>query len=237
MSNGAMTRRSAPRRSDVRPNLSRHRERSAAIQGVLRVPDSGEALLLGRRRARVLAVAFGGGDDVARRRALVDDVGLRVTDLGTDAGIRRIAAGLVDDAILRGAACRVAAEQRVERLRGRLIVLRAGGARLRRDQCEIGRDHQRRLTRDGEFVGTRTARPARIGTDLRMGILRGNVALVAHQERADKQHQHAEGDRGIRDVEDEERLPSAEVQIGEIDDVAKPHTVGDIAERPAQDRA
>jgi hypothetical protein len=38
--------------------------------------------------------------------------------------------------------------------------------------------------------------------------------LFAQQERARKQDQHADGDGGVRKVENEERPPFAEVKIG-----------------------
>ena len=40
---------------------------------------------------------------------------------------------------------------------------------------------------------------------------------IAHQQRADKQKQHADGNRGIADIEDQKGPPFAEMQIGIVD--------------------
>src|SRR3546814_3870097 len=46
---------------------------------------------------------------------------------------------------------------------------------------------------------------------------------------------HAERDARIGDVEDHEGAEGAEMQVGEVDDIAKAHAVDDIAERAAED--
>ncbi len=63
--------------------------------------------------------------------------------------------GILHQAIFRLAARRLTTEQRVQRLLLAAARLDGRGARLGRDQREIGRDDQRGLARDGEFVGTR----------------------------------------------------------------------------------
>src|ERR1044072_5416354 len=57
---------------------------------------------------------------------------------------------------------------------------------------------------------------------------------IAHQERSDKQKQHADGNRRIAEIEDQKRPPHAEMEVGEIDDVAEPHPIEDVAERAAE---
>ena len=106
---------------------------------------------------RVLAVALGRGDDVARRRALVDDVGAGIARRSSGCrDRRRVAAGRVERRRFRRAARRPS-RRTARRAPGsaRSPVLRARRAGRGRDQREIGRDHQRRLARDGEFVGPR----------------------------------------------------------------------------------
>src|SRR3546814_3790238 len=76
---------------------------------------SGQRPSSGRGRARALAVAFGRGDDVARRAALVDDVGLGITHGRANARIGLVAPGFGERRGLGGAARRRPAEHRVER--------------------------------------------------------------------------------------------------------------------------
>ena len=81
------------------------------------------------------------------------------------------------------------------------------------------------------------ARRQGTATNLRMVVTLRICVLFAQQERARKQDQHADGNRGVRKVENEERPPFAEVKIGEIDHETEAHPVYDIAERAAKDAA
>src|SRR5690606_1914699 len=77
------------------------------------------------------------------------------------------------------------------------------------------------------------------------GILRGWVRLLlplrggrflAHEQRAGKDYQHADGDRGIGHVEHQEGPERADVEVGIVDHVAVEITVLDIPERAAEDQ-
>ncbi len=59
--------------------------------------------------------------------------------------------------------------------------------------------------------------------------------LFAQEQRARNQQKHAERDARIGDVEDHEGAEIAEMQVGEVDDIAEAHAVDDIAERAAED--
>ena len=86
--------------------------------------------------------------------ALVDHPRIGVPHLVERMPIWRVvAAGRVEQAGLARAARRRAAEQSVDRLLLRLGRRQAGGSRDRRRQVEVGRDDQRRVARDREFVG------------------------------------------------------------------------------------
>src|SRR5579884_2915512 len=60
------------------------------------------------------------------------------------------------------------------------------------------------------------------------------VSLLTSEEGSQQQDDNGNADRRIADVEDEERPPLAEVQVAEVDDIAKAHPVADIPEGPAQ---
>src|SRR5690606_26904229 len=114
--------------------------------------------LAGNDRARVLAVAFGGGDDRAGGGALVHGERAGIADRRAYSGVRL--PGALQCAGFDRAARARSAEQRVER------VLRGGpfgrtrGTRLRRNELEVGRDDQRRLALHRELVGPLTAQHA-----------------------------------------------------------------------------
>src|SRR3546814_20032276 len=59
--------------------------------------------------------------------------------------------------------------------------------------------------------------------------------LFAQEQRARNQQKHAERDARIGDVEDHEGAEGAEMQVGEVDDIAKAHAVDDIAERDSSE--
>ena len=83
-----------------------------------------------------------------------------VPHLAADSDLRVVAAGGVEQAGLARAARRRAAEQGVDRLLLRFGRRQAGRAGHRRRQVEVGRDDQRRIARDREFVGRAAARSA-----------------------------------------------------------------------------
>src|SRR3954471_15287734 len=58
--------------------------------------------------------------------------------------------------------------------------------------------------------------------------------IFTSEEGAEQQDDDRDADRRIADVEDEERPELAEVEVGEIDDIAEPHAVEDVAERAAE---
>ena len=133
-----------------------------------------------------------------------------------------------------------AAEQGLQRLAARIVGGGVGLARARRGQREIGRHDQRRVARDGELVGAAAAEQAaaraageqeggRSGQE-RGGRYAWSTFLllrrpIAHQERADKQKQHADGNRRVADIEDQKGPPLAEMQVGEVDDIAEPAAI------------
>src|SRR3546814_4546364 len=59
--------------------------------------------------------------------------------------------------------------------------------------------------------------------------------LFAQEQRARNQQKHAERDARIGDVEDHEGAEIAEMQVGEVDDIAEAHAVDDIAERRSEE--
>src|SRR4029079_15620494 len=67
--------------------------------------------------------------------------------------------------------------------------------------------------------------------------LLGGVALrpfLRGQESAHQQNHHGDSNRGIADIEYQERAELAEMKVGEVADVAEAGAVEDVAERSAQ---
>src|SRR5258705_8446745 len=110
------------------------------------------ALLPGLSRSDV-SVSRRGGQNLKRRRALVDNARIGVPHGRADADLGALAPGCVEHAGFGLAARGRAAEQSVDRLLLGVPGAEAGGARDRWGQAEIGRNDQRRIARNREFVG------------------------------------------------------------------------------------
>src|SRR4051794_3624898 len=61
--------------------------------------------------------------------------------------------------------------------------------------------------------------------------------ILTSGERVQQQDHDGNADRRIAEVEDQERPPLAEMQVGEIGDIAVAHAVEDVAERAAKHHA
>src|SRR6185369_14439028 len=59
-------------------------------------------------------------------------------------------------------------------------------------------------------------------------------AFLTSEERAQQQDEDRDANSGIADVEYQKRPECAEVQVGEVDDIAVAHAVEDVAERTAE---
>src|SRR5688500_16845593 len=88
------------------------------------------------------------------------------------------------------------------------------------------------------------AQPARLSVaspSMRAEVLRIlNFLLragVPHQKGPQYQDHDADANRCIGDIEDQKGTPCAEVQIGEVENIAEAAPVDDIAERSAQHHA
>ena len=91
-------------------------------------------------------------------------------------------------------------------------------ARPRTRRGARGRTGRRRRSRRARSA----AEPARTrGDDTHVRLPSSERLAIAHQQRADKQKQHADGNRRIADIEDQKRPPVAEMQIGKVDDIAE----------------
>src|SRR5258705_13758079 len=58
--------------------------------------------------------------------------------------------------------------------------------------------------------------------------------LLTGQERAQQQYHDADANRSIADIEYQKRAEVAEVKVGEVDDIAEPDAVEDVAQRAAE---
>jgi len=61
--------------------------------------------------------------------------------------------------------------------------------------------------------------------------------FLAHEQGAGKDNYHANGDRGVGHVEDQERAEAADMEIGEVDHIAEPVAINDIPQRATEDQA
>src|SRR6185503_16603238 len=58
--------------------------------------------------------------------------------------------------------------------------------------------------------------------------------IVTSEERAEQPDHHRNANRCVPDIEYQKRPEVTEMQVGEVDDIAVPHAVENVAERAAQ---
>src|SRR3546814_4448430 len=110
-------------------------------------------LLLRRHRARILAVAFGGRDNVACRCTLVHCRRCRIAHIRADARIGGACVGRLQQTVLGGAARGLSAEHSFQGLTTGVVGCRPSSrARLGWNKREVRWDNERSSTRNGEFV-------------------------------------------------------------------------------------
>jgi hypothetical protein len=60
------------------------------------------------------------------------------------------------------------------------------------------------------------------------------IMVLTGEERAQQQDHDGDANRRIADIEYQKRTDIAKMQVGEVDDIAEPHPVEDVAERAAE---
>ena len=182
--------------------------------------------------------------------ALVDDIGLGVAGGRADAGGDAVAAGGVEQAGLGRAARGGAAEQGLERLAlrafGRQAACRRPAASARnRAGSPAARCARRRTRRAPSACRCRSAPSASAGRPRRKRALRMFIGSFWRRVR-----RHVSRTRNARTsksrtpmviaasatLKTKKGLHVAEMQVGEVDDIAEADAIDDIAERAAEDQ-